>query len=124
MDTGWHHPIMEAKAVKEDLMKNITLELISNMIVMMSQVKFKKILREEEAMHAKALIQGTIKPGSIRNASYPEDRKTRQQVRRSSAIVGEIKKAGLCVLAPKYSTFVSYTQQRSMGNSACVSKDY
>lgn len=38
-------------------MKNITLELISNMIVMMSQVKFKKTLREEEAMHAKALIR-------------------------------------------------------------------
>lgn len=57
---GGNHPIMEAKVVKEDLMKNITLELISNMIVMMSQVKFKKTLREEEAIHAKALIQGTV----------------------------------------------------------------
>ena len=27
---------------------------------MMSQVKFKKTLREEEAIHAKALIQGTV----------------------------------------------------------------
>ena len=53
-----NHPIMDAKAGKEELMKNTTLELISNMI-MMSQVKFKKTLREEEAIHAKALIQGT-----------------------------------------------------------------
>ena len=29
-------------------------------MIMMSQVKFKKTLREEEAIHAKALIQGTI----------------------------------------------------------------
>lgn len=55
-----NHPIMDGKAVKEDLMKNVTLELVSNMIIMMNQVKFKKTLREEEAIHAKALIQGII----------------------------------------------------------------
>ena len=54
------HPIMDGKAVREELMKNLTLELISNMIIMMSQVKFKKTLREEEAIHGKALIQGII----------------------------------------------------------------
>ena len=54
------HPIMDGKAVREELMKNLTLELISNMIIMMSQVKFKKTLREEEVIHAKALIQGII----------------------------------------------------------------
>lgn len=54
------HPITDAKADTEELMKNTTLQLISNMIIMMRQVKFKKTLREEEAIHAKALIQGTI----------------------------------------------------------------